>query len=82
MNKYYIIETSDENLSKLLHCAVGSVDTQRYSLDKSKVVLKTPIDYRKDCPLYSKYSPIELEDLYVILNGPEWSNNDDNITTT
>ena len=48
LNRYFIIEKTDINYNDIIDCIVGSEETQRSSLDGTKIVVKLPLqDVRK-----------------------------------
>jgi hypothetical protein len=82
--KYYIIKVPNENILHSLNVCIGVNSTQRYSLDKSMLFVKTNADLiakeegkgvsrNKILPpgLTTEYS---YEDVLKELRGVEWQN--------
>jgi hypothetical protein len=83
---YKIIELPNENVVHALNVSIGANETQRYSLDGSKIIIKTTqslIDKEisKGSSL-NKIFPNVLttdcthEEILLEVQKPEWQNND------
>ena len=73
MNRYYIIDSNDKNLDKILSYCVESRDTLRYSLDLTKCVVKLKSDDTLNHFELLKYTPYNHEEILQIMYTSEWS---------
>jgi len=72
-NRYFIISASDSNLTEIISVSVGSLNTQRYSLDSSQIVIKLHKGDDNNYPFLSQYHEINHFEILEVMNGPEWT---------
>ena len=72
-NRYFIISASDTNLSEIISVSVGKLDTQRYSLDSSQIVIKLHKGDTENYPFLSQYYDNTHTEILELMNGPEWN---------
>tara|TARA_R110000824_G_scaffold378760_1_gene570400 strand:+ start:297 stop:533 length:237 start_codon:yes stop_codon:yes gene_type:complete len=72
-NRYFIISASDTNLSEIISVSVGKLDTQRYSLDSSQIVIKLHKGDTENYPFLSQYYDNTHTEILELMNGPEWT---------
>lgn len=72
MNKYYIIQANDVNLEHFITLSSGNMETQRFSLDGTEVVLDL-INYDNQCPILALYVDINYNDLLTLMATDKWS---------
>ena len=87
IRRYFIVELPNENVIHSLEVCIGDNDTQRYSLDNSKLYVKTnamllnnkidsgtPMNIIIPPGLSTEYT---LDEILIELQKPEWTNNED-----
>jgi hypothetical protein len=72
-NRYFIISASDTNLTEIISVSVGNLETQRYSIDKSQIVIKLHKGDNNNYPFLSQYHEINHPEILQLMNGPEWT---------
>ena len=72
-NRYFIISASDTNLTEIISVSVGSLETQRYSLDNSQIVIKLHKEDTNNYPFLSQYYENTHSEILELMNGPEWT---------
>jgi len=72
-NRYFIISASDTNLTEIISVSVGSLETQRYSLDSSQIVIKLHKGDTENYPFLSQYYDNTHTEILELMNGPEWN---------
>lgn len=72
-NRYYIIEAKATNLDNILDKCVGDKESQRYSLDKTKLVLKLCEGDHNKYPELDKYQEYDHDKILQVLNNKEWT---------
>ncbi len=73
-NRYYTIQSDDTNMSDIDQVIVGSADTQRHSIDKSKIVIKLHEEDHHNYSFLSQYTEYNLSDITELLDNSEWIN--------
>lgn len=71
-NKYYIINADDPNLSEIEDVIVGQPDTQRYSIDNTKIVVKLHEGDHHSYTFLSEYLEENHQQILVSIDTPEW----------
>lgn len=71
-NRYFIIDVDDKNLDKILLISVGKKENLRYSLDKTKCVIKLPINDRKNHFELIKYKEYNHDEIIKIIENSDW----------
>ena len=69
--KYYIIDSKDENLKQIISSSVGSLDEQRYSTDRTKIVIK--LKDEKASEFLEKYQRLNNYEAFYKMQEPEWN---------
>ena len=72
-NRYFIISASDANLTEIISVSVGSLETQRYSIDESQIVIKLHKGDTENYPFLSQYFDNNHAEILQLMNGPEWT---------
>ena len=72
-NRYFIISASDVNLTEIISVSVGSLETQRYSIDKSQIVIKLHKEDTNNYPFLSQYYDNNHTEILQLMNSPEWT---------
>jgi len=72
-NRYFIISASDTNLTEIISVSVGSLETQRYSLDSSQIVIKLHKGDTENYSFLSQYYDNTHTEILELMNGPEWN---------
>ncbi len=72
-NRYFIISASDVNLSEIISVSVGDLETQRYSLDNSQIVIKLHKEDTNNYPFLSQYHENTHSEILEHMNSPEWT---------
>lgn len=72
-NRYFIVDVDDKKLDKILSISVGRKEKLRYSLDKTKCLIKLKINNRKNHFELLKYKEYTHKEIIEILNSEEWS---------
>ena len=72
-NRYFIISASDTNLTEIISVSVGSLETQRYSIDESQIVIKLHKGDTENYPFLSQYYDNTHTEILQLMNGPEWN---------
>ena len=71
-NRYFIISASDSNLTEIISVSVGSLDTQRYSINKSQIVIKLHKGDTENYSFLSQYYDNTHSEILQLLNSTEW----------
>ena len=74
LNRYFIIEKSNPNYNTIIDCIVGSEETQRESVDGSKVVVKLPLSDVENHECLDGITEYNHSEIIVEINKPEWQN--------
>ena len=72
-NRYFIISASDVNLTEIISVSVGKLETQRYSIDESQIVIKLHKGDTENYPFLSEYYYNNHSEILQLMNGPEWT---------
>ena len=72
-NRYFIISALDTNLTEIISVSVGSLETQRYSIDESQIVIKLHKGDTENYPFLSQYYDNTHTEILQLMNGPEWN---------
>lgn len=90
--RYFITDTTKaltEDVEQALNMCIGKIDTQRYSVDKSKLFVKTtqsvidkilmvyPHLTEEDILNNTFSTEYTLDQIQLIMNTPEWTAEDD-----
>lgn len=71
-NRYYIINAEDPNISEIEDVIVGQPDTQRYSIDNTKIVVKLHQNDHSDYIFLEPYNEENHSQALIIMGTPEW----------
>lgn len=71
-NRYYIVNSADPNINDIVNVAVGGMDTQRKSLDGSKMVIKLHDGDNNEYSFLSGYDEYNQDQIHEKLNSEEW----------
>ena len=74
-NKYFIILVSDGNFNTIINDMVEDVNTLRYSLDNSKVVVKLPSNTSVIPAILDDYTVYNHSEILTELNTSDWNPN-------
>jgi len=72
-NRYFIISATDINLTEIISVSVGDLETQRYSLDSSQIVIKLHKGDTENYPFLAQYYDNTHSEILQLMNGPEWT---------
>jgi len=72
-NRYFIINADDPNLDEISQVFVGELDTQRYSLDVTKIVIKLNQGDHSEYPFLEQYEEYNHEQILDVLQSSEWT---------
>ena len=73
-NRYFIINANDPNLMAIIAFCVGNLGTQRYSIDKTKLVIKLCEGDDSTHEELSGYTEYNHEQILAALENSEWVN--------
>ena len=73
-NRYFIIDSDDVNLDKILSFSVESKDSARENNDKTKCVIKLKDGDHEDHPELSGYTEYDHDGILAEMQKPEWIN--------
>ena len=73
-NKYYILSLPEPALNNILKDCVGSIETQRKSLDGKKCVMKTSENVSMKPKSLNNFQAYTHEEILIELAKPEWQN--------
>lgn len=71
-NRYYIIDSDDPNLNDIIAVSVGDLETQRYSIDRSMLVIKLHKGDNQQYPFLDQYNEYDHVQILEALNNSEW----------
>ena len=71
-NRYYIVNTSDPNLSDIEAVIVGLPTTQRYSIDSTQIVVKLHENDHHNYTFLADYQEQNHEQALISMNTPDW----------
>ena len=72
-NRYFIIQADDPNMDEINAIIVGRPQTQRYSIDKSQIVIKLHQNDHSDYQFLEQYTEESHDEILETMNSPEWS---------
>ena len=72
-NRYFIIQADDPNMDEINAVIVGRPQTQRYSIDKSQIVIKLHQNDHSDYQFLEQYTEASHDEILETMNSPEWS---------
>lgn len=72
-NRYYTIEANDPNLDQIAQVIVGDLDTQRYSMDQTKMVIKLHEGDHSEYGFLAQYQEYNHDQILDILQTAEWT---------
>tara|TARA_Y100000385_G_C13031952_1_gene611174 strand:- start:341 stop:619 length:279 start_codon:yes stop_codon:yes gene_type:complete len=73
LNRYFIINADDPSMGKIDHVIVGTVESQRYSLDGTKLVVKLHKGDYSDYDFLAEYTEYDHDAILEQLNTLEWT---------
>lgn len=74
-NRYYIVDLSDPNLSDIYKIIVGEEETQRKSIDKTKIIVKLKKGDNKNHECLNNSQEFTHEQILEISQDENWSSN-------
>ena len=72
-NRYFIINADDPNMDEIAHVIVGTIDTQRYSLDGTMIVVKLHQGDHSDYEFLADYTEYNHDAILEQLHTLEWT---------
>ena len=72
-NRYFIINADDPNMDEIDHVIVGELDTQRYSIDGTKIVIKLHEGDHSEYPFLEQYQEYNHDQILDFLQTAEWT---------
>lgn len=72
-NRYFIIDANDPNMSEIDAVIVGTPESQRYSIDRSQIVVKLHEGDHSEYPFLHHYEEMNHDTVLNFLNSPEWT---------
>ncbi len=72
-NRYFVINADDTNMTKINQIIVGRPDTQRYSIDKSQIVIKLHENDHQQHDCLQQYAEQSHDEILQTMSSPEWS---------
>ncbi len=72
-NRYFIINADDPNLQEINAVIVGTHESQRYSLDATKIVVKLHEGDHSEYEFLADYPEHNHEEILISLNSAEWT---------
>ena len=72
-NRYFIINADDPNMDEIAHVIVGSMDTQRYSLDGLKLVVKLHYNDHNNYEFLADYTEYNHDAILEQIHTLEWT---------
>lgn len=71
-NRYYIIDSNDTNMQEIMNVCAGELETQRFNLAKTKLVVKLCCGDENDYLFLSKYQEYDHKQILLALDNDEW----------
>ncbi len=72
-NRYFVINADDTNMTKINQIIVGRPETQRYSIDKSQIVIKLHENDHQQHDCLQQYAEQSHDEILQTMSSPEWS---------
>tara|TARA_R110001592_G_scaffold359364_1_gene665869 strand:- start:587 stop:874 length:288 start_codon:yes stop_codon:yes gene_type:complete len=72
LNRYFIINSDDPNMDNIDHVIVGTVESQRYSIDGTMLVVKLHKGDYNDYEFLDQYQEYNHEEILIALDNDEW----------
>ena len=72
-NRYFIINADDPNMDEIAHVIVGTMDTQRYSLDGTMLVVKLHQGDHSDYEFLADYTEYNHDAILEQLQSLQWT---------
>jgi len=72
-NRYFIIKADDANIQEINAVIVGTPESQRYSLDLTKIVVKLHDGDHSEYQFLADYPEHNHDEILILLNSPEWT---------
>ena len=72
MNRYFIANIPNPNMSQIYDLVVGEESTQRFSLDGTKVVVKLPVGDDSNHGVLQNATEYTHAEILVEMQKPEW----------
>ena len=72
-NRYFIIDANDPNISEIYAVIVGTPESQRYSIDRSQIVVKLHEGDHSEYEFLHHYEEMNHDTVLNFLNSPEWT---------
>lgn len=73
-NKYYILSLPEPAINNIFKDCVGSIETQRKSVNGNKYVVKTPENTSIKPQSLNNFQAYTHEEILIELAKPEWQN--------
>ena len=71
-NRYFIISSTDSNMNEIIDISVGTLETQRKSIDESQMVIKLHEQDHSDYAFLSEYTEYNHQQILPIMQSDEW----------
>ncbi len=72
-NRYFTIEANDPNLDQIAQVIVGDLDTQRYSMDQTKMVIKLHEGDHSEYGFLAQYQEYNHDQILDVMQTSEWT---------
>ena len=73
LNRYFIANIPNPNMSQVYDLVVGEESTQRFSLDGTQVVIKLPLGDDNNHGVLSNATEYTHAEILIEMNKPEWN---------
>lgn len=71
-NRYYTVNADDPNISQIETVIVGNLNTQRYSLDGSQIVVKLYKGDHSEYPFLASYQEYSHDQILSLMETTNW----------
>ena len=72
-NRYFTIQANDPNIDKIMFVCVGELNTQRPSVDKTKLIVKLNENDHNEYEFLKKYPEYNYDEVIKELSSPFWT---------
>ena len=72
-NRYFIINADDPNMDEIAHVIVGTVESQRYSIDGTLMVVKLHQGDHSDYEFLADYTEYNHDAILEQLHSLQWT---------
>ena len=71
--RYYQIDATDPNINEIMSVCIGYLNTQRPSIDKTKLIVKLPEGDHNDYDFLAKYPELDHDKALELVQTSEWT---------